>query len=64
MLFMKTIKVKVPNNKVNFFLELMDDLKLKAIVKEKIKDTEENVLQEIEKEFKKMRSLNKNRSLN
>lgn len=61
---MKTIKVKVPNNKVNFFLELMDDLKLKAIVKEKIKDTEENVLQEIEKEFKKMRSLNKNRSLN
>lgn len=61
---MKTIKVKVPNNKVNFFLELMDDLKLKAIVKEKIKDTEENVLQEIEKEFKKMRTLNKNRSLN
>ena len=61
---MKTIKVKVPNNKVDFFLELMDDLKLKAIVKEKIKDTEENVLQEIEKEFKKMRSLNKNRSMN
>jgi len=64
MLFMKTIKVKVPNNKVDFFLELMDDLKLKAIVKEKIKDTEENVLQEIAKEFKKMRSLNKNRSMN
>ena len=57
---MKTIKVKVPNNKVNFFLELMDDLKLNAIVKEKIKIEEENILEEIEKEFKKMRNLSKN----
>jgi hypothetical protein len=56
---MKTIKVKVPDNKVDFFLELMDDLKLKAKINDKVKGKEEDVLKEIEKEFRKMRNMGK-----
>ena len=56
---MKTVKVKVPDNKVDFFLELMDDLKLKAKINDKVKGKEEDVLKEIEKEFRKMRNMGK-----
>jgi hypothetical protein len=54
---MKSVKVKVPDNKVSFFLELMDDLKLKTKVNDKTK--EKDVIKDIEKEFKKLRSLSK-----
>ncbi|MEY3417841.1 MAG: hypothetical protein RL060_1953 [Bacteroidota bacterium] len=54
---MKSVKVKVPDNKVSFFLELMDDLKFKTKVNEKPK--EKNVIKDIEKEFKKLRMLSK-----
>jgi hypothetical protein len=56
---MKTIKIKVPDNKVDFFLELMADLNLKTKISKKNKVNQEDVHREIEKEFKKMRELGK-----
>lgn len=54
---MKSIKVKVPTHKVAFFLELMNDLKLETKVSDK--PAEKSVIKDIEKEFKKMRNLSK-----
>ena len=57
---MKTVKVKVPEHKLDFFMDLMEQLHYKAVIKSDKLKSEKEVLKEIELEFKKMRKVQQN----